>query len=133
MLLRYYLILMSLGTALCWLAWVFIIWNTDPAQTGLMGLLFFYFSLWLAIIGTFSVLGFLMKRLIIKNDEVVFRHVKRTFRQGILLASGLMIILLLLQTRLLTWWNATLLVLLFLLIGLLVFNGRKFSNQDYVK
>ncbi len=133
MTLRQYLILMTIGTLLCWVAWIFIIFETSPYDASMLALLFFYFSLFLAIVGTFSVLGFLIRRRIIKNDDIVFRHVRHTFRQSIIIASLIIITLILLSQNLLAWWNAGLLILLFLFIEGVVFTNRKYSNGEYVR
>src|SRR3989344_8733594 len=116
MTLRQYLILMSVGAAICWVAWFFVLGSVDPSQAGFFGFLFFYSSLFLALAGTFSVIGFLIKKIVLKNDQIVFHHVKSTFRQGMLVAGVIVLGLILLQTKLLTWWNGALLVLLFVAI-----------------
>jgi hypothetical protein len=123
---------MSLGTALCWASLAFIIWSINPFNAGVLVIAFFYFALFLAILGTFSVLGFLVRRFIIKNDEIVFRHVKKTFRQNIVVSIFVIIALLLLHAGFLAWWNSIILIVLFVAIEGLVFTNRKFSNQDYV-
>jgi hypothetical protein len=123
---------MSLGTAVCWASLVFIMLSTNPFLTSWFVIAFFYFSLFLAIIGTFSVVGFLVRRAIIKNDDIVFRHVKRTFRQSISVAIFSVSALLLLHAGLLKWWNSIILLVLFVLVEGVVFTNRKFSNHDYV-
>lgn len=130
--LRLYLFLMSLGTLLCWIAWFFVLINISPSGAGLHGLFAFYISLFLAVVGTFSVIGFAVRRAIIKNDEVVFRHVRHTFRQSVLLATILTILLILLSKQLLFWWNAVILAVFFLFIELIVFTNQKHSNTPYV-
>ncbi len=129
--LRQYLILMSIGALICWLAWFFVLSSTDPAEAGFFGFLFFYTSLFLALAGTFSVIGFLIKKIILKDDQVVFHHVKSTFRQGMLLAGILISGLILLQADLLAWWSATLLVLLFVAIEGIIFTSRKYNNRGF--
>ncbi len=130
--LRHYLILMSLGTALCWAALFFIILSINPTGAGFGVIAFFYFSLFLAILGTFSVVGFLVRRALVRNDEIIFRHVKKTFRQSIIVAIFIIAALLLSHARLLAWWNAIILLGLFAVIEGVVFTNRKFSNNDYV-
>lgn len=129
MTLRLYLILMSVGALICWLAWFFVLGSVDPAQAGFFGFLFFYASLFLALAGTFSVIGFLIKKIILKNDQIVFHHVKSTFRQGMLIAGVIILGLILLQIRLLTWWDGILLILLFAVIEGLIFTNRKYNNN----
>lgn len=126
--LRLYLTLMSIGTILCWVAWFFVITNTSPIESGLMGLFFFYFSLFLAVVGTFSVIGFLIRKIIIKNDEVIFRHVRHTFRQSILLGLLIVFILILLSQNLLFWWNALILFAFFIFLEGVIFSNRRHSN-----
>ena len=128
MTLRQYLVLMSVGALICWLAWFFVLGSLDPSQAGFFGFLFFYASLFLALSGTFSVIGFLIKKIILKNDQIVFHHVKNTFRQGILLAMVIILGLILLQVKLLTWWDAILLVMLFAAIEGVIFTNRKYNN-----
>lgn len=131
MTLRQYLILMSIGTILCWVAWLFVVWSIDPSDAGTLGFLFFYISLFLAIVGSFSVFGFLVRRAIIKDDELVFRHVKRTFRQSIFVATLIVFVLFLLAEHLLTWWNLILLLGLCVFLEAIVFTNRKYSNTNY--
>ena len=128
MTLRQYLVLMSIGAAICWLAWFFVLGSVDPTQAGIFGFIFFYASLFLALAGTFSVIGFLVKKIILKSDQIVFHHVKSTFRQSILLAAVIIFNLVLLQIKLLAWWNAILLLLLFAAIEAVIFTNRKFNN-----
>ena len=133
MTLRYYLILMGIGTLLCWLAWGFVIWSIDPETTGLLGASFFYSTFFMAMVGTFSVIGFMIRQRIFKNDDIVFRQVKRTFRQSMILASLLIGTLILLHVGLLRWWNGVLLILFGLVIEGIIFTNRKFSNPPYVR
>jgi len=133
MTLRQYLVLMSLGTLLCWVIWFFVLFRTDPNTSGVLVFFFFYFSLFLALLGTLSVGGFLSKRLLVKNDEAVFRFVKRTFRQSVVVAIFMICGLFLLQKDLLRWWNAILLFVLLFFVEGIIFAGRKFNNADYVK
>ena len=130
--LRLYLWIMSLGTFFCWVAWFFVIIKLAPEEAGFMGLMFFYMSLFLAIVGTFSVLGFLLRLLRLKNDQLVFRHVRHTFRQSILIGVFLISLLMLKANEAITWWIVTLLLLLLFLIEAILSTRRKFNNVDYV-
>ncbi len=130
MTLRQYLILMSIGAFICWLAWFFVVSSIDPTQTSFFGFLFFYLSLFLALTGTVSVMGFLVKKIILKEDRVVFHHVKSTFRQGMLAALIIISGLILLQIKLLAWWSAILLVLFFTAVEGIIFTSRKYNNRD---
>ena len=131
--LRFYLILMSFGALICWLAWFFVLNSIDPVQAGFFGFLFFYSSLFLALTGTFSVIGFLIKKIVLQNDEIIFHHVKSTFRQGMLIATIIVAGLILLQTKLLAWWSAILLLSFFIVIEGIIFTNRKYNNRDYTR
>lgn len=96
---------MSLGTALCWASLAFIVWNINPFEASPFIIAFFYLSLLLAIVGSFSVVGFLIRRALVKNDEIVFRHVKKTFQRGIVVSLFVLVALLLAHAELLAWWN----------------------------
>ena len=101
---RHYLFWMDLSTALCWIGVFSIVEIVDPSEAGLLGLLLFYAALSLALIGTFSMLGMIV-RAALRRHEAVSRHVAISFRQSLLLTL-LVIGALLLQSRsLLTWWN----------------------------
>jgi len=133
MTLRQYLFLMFLGTLLCWGIWVFIILTIDPTSADTISLMFFYASLFLSLVGTIFIITFSLRRLFNKNDDIVFRSVRRTFRQSMVLSTFIIFALLLLQKHLLNYWNTILLVVLFLLLESIVFASRKHNNEDYVR
>lgn len=133
MTLRQYLIIMSGATLICWLVWLLVIFLYDPRTAGFIGFLLFYTSLFLSVLGTFSVCGFFIRAKLINNEEIVFRHIKRTFRQGIIFSLFLITVLLLAQFRLLTWWNFTMLLTFYIFLEGLIFTNRKYQNRDYVK
>jgi len=130
--LRQYLIIMTAATLISWLVWGAVIFVYDPEIAGAAGFIFFYASLFLALLGTFSVIVFYVRSKIIKNDEVVFRHIKRTFRQGLFFSAFVIISLLLAQNHLLTWWNFSLLLTFYIFLEGLIFTNRKYQNRDYV-
>jgi hypothetical protein len=123
--LRQYLVLMSIGTILCWVSWFFVVFKISPLDAGFIGIFSFYFSLFLSIVGTFSVFGFLIRIAILKDDEVVFRHVRHTFRQSIFIATVITIVLLLLSKQLLFWWNAAVLIAFFIFIEAVFFTSTR--------
>ncbi len=102
MTLRKYLILMSIATFFCWLAWVLVINYIDPTETGLLGFVFFYSSLFLAVLGTMSVLGFAVRIKIFK-DEIVYKQVGTAFRQGVMFSILVTGLLFLQSKSFLTW------------------------------
>ena len=132
MTLKQYLILMSIGTITCWIAWVCVLINTDPFLSSWLVFLFFYISLFLGIIGSVSIVGLILQTIIIKTEDIIFRNVKKTLKQGVLVGFFTIFVLLLQQFRFLGWWNAILIFVLFLLIEGVVLSGRKYLNRDYV-
>lgn len=130
--LRQYLMTMAAATILSWCVWILIIFSFDPETTDIIGFIFFYTSLFLSIVGTVSVIGFIVRMKLVRNDELIFRHIKRTFKQGFVLSTFIIAALILLQKNLLTWWNFILLALLYLFIEGIIFTNRKYQNREYV-
>lgn len=109
--LKYYVFLMLFGTLLCWCAWALVLWKIDPATSGMIGLMSFFLSLFLALLGTFTLLGFAFRRSI-RKDTIAFRHIGISVRQGLFFSLVLVGSLLLRSTGLYVWWS-----MLFLLAG----------------
>jgi hypothetical protein len=133
MTLRQYLLVMAVATLICWLIWVLVLFIYDPYAAGPVGFALFYISLFLSILGTYSIIGFVVRIKILKKDEIVFRHIKHTFRQGIFFASFMIITMILTQNKILTWWNFSLLLIFFVFVEGLLFASRKHQNHDYVR
>ena len=112
--LRYYLLIMSAATALCWLVFCYIIWTVNPEATNLVGLALFYLSLFLAVSGSAAIIGFLI-RFVFLRHELLINTVKIAFRQSFLFSCFIVASLFLLSRDLLTWLN-----LFFLIVGLSV-------------
>lgn len=109
MTLRQYLTMMSAGTAAAWAAIVVIVTQVDPAEapTPVIGVL--YLCLFVALTGTFAVLGFLARIFVLRKTFQLSRQVMVSFRQAGLLA-GVAVIGLFLESRsFLNWWNGLLL------------------------
>lgn len=106
--LKQFLTLMALGTALCWAMFILVILNMEPSSG--LALMFFYVSLFLSLVGTLSIAG-LSARVIVFKKDVIFREVKNSFRQAILLSFLLAAALFLQSKRILAWWNIILLIL----------------------
>jgi hypothetical protein len=112
MTLKSYLIIMSIMTAICWLAFSFIVFTVDPEVTNWIGFLLFYISLFMAITGTAALIGFVVRFIALKQ-KLAFRLVKEAFRQSFLFACLAVVSLLLLSQNIFTWLN-----LLFLVVSL---------------
>lgn len=109
MTLKQYLIYMTLATLFCWLIWFGIVWTINPELTNWIGFAMFYAALFLSLVGTAAVLGFLV-RFVALRKELAYYLVKEAFRQSFLLASLIIISLMLLSKGLFSWLNLILLI-----------------------
>lgn len=126
MTLKNYLIFMSVTTGICWGAFAFVAGLVDPSKTNWLGFLLFYFSIFLALAGTFALVGFVFRFAIFKG-EIAFRAVKLAFYQSFVFSSFVIVLLLLASRGLLTWLNFGLLALIFLVLEFFVASHSKKS------
>lgn len=115
---------MSILTIICWLAWVFVIFFINPEETGMIGFVLFYFSLFLAIVGTAAIVGFIIRTRFIKK-EPVFKRVETSFRQGIWLSFLVVGLFLLQNLSILRWWNGLFLLLFLMFLEFFFLSSRK--------
>lgn len=115
---------MAIATVAAWAGWIVVLVAIDPTSSGWLGFLFFYLTLGMAVMGTLSIAGAGI-RVWTKRDELVSRHVSRSFRQGLLLAFLCMGALGLLAAGLFTWWTALLLILLISLFELVFLSAQR--------
>ncbi|MEA3463714.1 MAG: hypothetical protein U9R14_01380 [Patescibacteria group bacterium] len=83
--------------------------TVNPEATNWIGFLLFYLSLFLALAGSATLIGFLIRFAALKH-ELVFNSVKNAFRQSFFFAFLITAVLLLLSNDLFTWINLGLLV-----------------------
>ena len=104
---RAYIWGLLVSTILALVAWIFVIFYIDPGESGIIGKIFFYASLFLFLSGllvTFFV--WLRKRFI--GEDVAVETIGLSFRQGILLSTFSVIIIILFGLKYLVWWNGLL-------------------------
>jgi len=100
-----------LSTMLALGAWVFVLFNIDPFEAGILGQGFFYFSFWLFLMGIMvNILVWLRVRFLGADRAV--ETMGLSFRQGFLLALLIVVMIVLNANGYLIWW-----------IGLLVAAG----------
>lgn len=109
MTLRAYIILMAITTLICWITFGIVVWMINPESTNWIGFLLFYLSLFLSLVGTTAIAGFITRFIALKR-ELVFNSVKEAFRQSFLFSFLIISSLLLLSQNLFTWTNLILLV-----------------------
>jgi hypothetical protein len=100
---------MTLATFICWGAFLFVLNMVDPLATNWVGFLLFYASLFLSLMGTASIVGFLIRFTCLKH-ELAFRSVKAAFRQSFLFSFLIVAVLFLSSQGFLTWLNLLLLI-----------------------
>ena len=121
--LKRYLLLMLLATILCWLAFAVVIIYINPQETGFIGFLLFYISLFLALVGTFALIGFFIRIWLV--TQPIFRQVIIAFRQAIWFACLVVFCLILQSQELLTWWTTVLFIALLAFIESFFLFGKK--------
>jgi len=110
MTLRSYIIIMLTATLLCWSAFAFVLFNVNPEITNWLGFLLFYMSLFLALVGTGALVGFVIRFVGLKR-ELAFRSVRDAFRQSFLFSFLITAVLFLLSKNLFSWLNLALLII----------------------
>jgi len=108
--LKQLLIIISLATLICWLVWIFVLFQVDPNITDWPNLLIFYASLFVALIGSFFLISFVWRRMFTKYI-LEYRLVGVSFRQSFFFSLLVVGVLFLAAHNFLTWWNIILLVL----------------------
>lgn len=123
MTLKSYLNLMLICTLVCWGVWTLSLFVINPEKAGILGFILFYFSLFLAVLGTSAIFGFLIRARLGKTP--IFSQVAIAFRQGVWVAAIIVFLLLLKGLNLLRWWNFVLFILIVVIIELLIWTGRR--------
>lgn len=102
---------MSIVSLCAWVAWFIVIHAIDPTRSGFLGFFLFFVTLGISILSTMTLFGTLI-RIWLRKDQVVYRHVVRSLRQGLILTSLFLVALILSGIGLLVWWVLMLLVLI---------------------
>ena len=72
-------------TAISLISLLFILFKIDPYNADLIHFILFYSSFFIVAAGLFTLVGFYLRRLIVKN-KIPFRLFKTSLRQGILVS-----------------------------------------------
>jgi hypothetical protein len=122
-----FIILMIITTIVSWSAWGVVIFSINPYEADFLGIIFFYISLFFSLLGTFSIIGSIIRKKLVKKD-ILFRQVVISFRQAILFSLLIATSLFLQSGRILTWWNILILVATLSVIELFAIS-KKASNS----
>ena len=128
--LKQYFTIMLLGTVFCWVAWLFVVFNIDPFQDKGAGFGFFYVSLGLALMGTISVISFLIRQSLGKNNLPMFRYVKQSFKDALFVAIVLILMLFLQGKGYLNWWNTIIFVVAILFCAIFILSSK--NNNEHI-
>lgn len=109
MTLRSYIAFLLFGTAACWAAFSLVIANLDPGAGSWLVFTAFYVTLFLALLGTFSLLGMGI-RLTLLRHESALTQVVIAFRQAFSFSFLVVAALFLQGEGLLQWWNVAMLI-----------------------
>lgn len=124
MTLKKYLMVTAVATAICWTVFLFIASVVNPELTSWLGFSLFYLALFMAISGTASLIGFLV-RFVALRHELVFYAVKVAYRQSFMFAFFIIITLILLSQNLFTWLNLLMLVAVFVILEMVMIHLQK--------
>jgi len=124
-----FLIVMLIGTLGAWLAWAVILFSIDPVETSVIGFIFFYTTLVIALVGTFTIIGTSI-RVLFRKKVVISRHVTTAFRQSILFSFLLIGTLIMISQDLLRWWSLVFFILVATLIELF-FRTSRHPRQNH--
>ncbi|MBU1036424.1 hypothetical protein KKF32_00120 [Patescibacteria group bacterium] len=121
---KQYILLMVIVTIISWGAWLAVLFFINPETTAKFGIFLFYLSLFFAVTGTLSLLGFFIRYIFTKHFPE-FEQAQIAFRQALFFAIVIVVTLFLQSHHLLTWLNALLLVFLLICIEFLIISLKK--------
>lgn len=118
---------MTSATLISWIAWLVVLFYINPVESGVIGFVFFYVSMFFALIGTFSLIGF-FGRVWFTKEPIIFRHLGISTRQSLWFAILIVGTLLLQSADLYRWWSISLLII-FLTLLEFFFLSRKVVSR----
>lgn len=104
-----YLAFIATAGVLSWIAWIVVLLKLNPFESTALALGLFFLSLFLALMSTFTVVGFYFRVWLNKN-EIYYDHINIAFRQGLLLTVIAIGCLAFQLMRVLTWWSGLLFI-----------------------
>lgn len=115
---KQYLIFMAVGTGVAFISWLLVLVAIDPVTAGLPSRAVFLLTLFITLVGVFSLFGALIRVLVVHREAVVAREVARAFRQGLLFSAVVLSALVMASVNYLRWWTMILVIILFACIEL---------------
>lgn len=127
--LRWYLTAMIAATAICWSVFTYVVQTVNPEITNWVGFLLFYLSLFFSIVGSASVIGFIIRFIALKN-KLILSSVKDAFRQSFLFSFFIVAVLYLLSKGLFSWLNLALLIIGLSVLEFFILSYSKIEQGD---
>ncbi|PLX21600.1 hypothetical protein C0584_02195 [Candidatus Parcubacteria bacterium] len=115
---------MTAMVIISWGALILVIYSVNPESTNWIGISLFYGSLFLAILGSSSLLGFIIRFIALKQ-RLVFRLVGDAFRQSFFFSFFIVAILFFLSKDLFTWLNLAFLISALSILEFFLISVRK--------
>ncbi len=107
-------ILFTFGaTVAAWASWALVIVYINPEQSGGWGVPLFYFTLFLSLFGTLTVIGFVARSIVKLRKRSVDYKTMTAIRQAFLWSLALIVALFLQSQGLLQWWLFVIIILIF--------------------
>lgn len=111
---KYTLIIGGAGL-MAWISWVLVLLKLDPYETMSLALSFFYITLFIALVCTFTIIGFYFRVWLFRN-EIFYKHINTALRQGTLLSLIAIFCLVLQMVQVLNWWTGLMLIVIAVLL-----------------
>lgn len=118
-----YISIIGLAGIMAWLGFIVVINKISPFESMGLALSFFFITLFIALVCTFTVFGFYF-RLWLYRNEIFYKHIGVSFRQALLLSVITIFCFAFQMMRVLTWWSGLLLVAIAVLLE------SYFSSRD---
>ena len=130
--LKEYLFSLGLGSVLCFVICGLTVVNFDPNTDTVLPLVFFYLSLFMGLIGGFSFIAIWIKKIALKNEEVIFRQIKKVFKQAFVFSILVIFVFFLAHQGMLNWLTFLLIVFFYLIFEGIIFTRKEKNDVFYV-
>lgn len=124
-----FLIILAVGTLISWAAWALVVFMMSPKDDGIIALMLFYGSFFLAMFGTATLIGFFIRHWL-EKEHVLFRQIGIAFRHGTIVSSGITLALLFQSRRLLNVWAIVAILALAVVVELFFLAGQTQRPTD---
>ncbi|MBT3412887.1 MAG: hypothetical protein HOJ15_03135 [Candidatus Jacksonbacteria bacterium] len=126
--LKQYIGVIFIGTLIMWGGWFVVVTQIDPIVAGMIGMMLFYSTFFLALLGTFALIG-AFYHLVRQRGNMDERHIILSFRHAIWYSLVVNFTLYLQAKRLLSWTNLLILVLLLAIIEFLLLSRHRHTQS----